>query len=120
MSDVEPNAAGTQPVDRSTLHDLLASERRRHVLDCLCEHGPTTLPDLAEVVAEREHDDPLPQVPEDAVLTTYLSLYHTHVPKLEDGGVASYDQDRDVVALADALDDDSVDEVDSLDPVGAD
>ena len=119
MSDLASESTETPPVDRSTLHDLLSSERRRDALDCLREHEPIALPDLADVVAEREHDEPLPQVPEDAVLETYLSLYHTHVPKLADAGVASYDPDRDVVALAD--DADAVDSLDSLDAtVGAD
>jgi len=99
MFDSQTDSPDTPDVDRSTLHDLLSSERRRHALGCLEEHGPMALPDLADEVAEREHDALLPQVPEDAVLTTYLSLYHTHVPKLAEADVVSYDQDRDVVAL---------------------
>lgn len=104
-------------LDQSTLHDLLSSERRRHVLGCLAEHEQLALPDLADEVAAREHDEPLPQVPEDAVLTTYLSLYHTHVPKLADAGVLSYDQDTDVVALA--ADADEIEEVDAIDSVAS-
>lgn len=100
--DAEPDDTGT--IDRQTAHDLLASERRRHVLGCLATHGRLALPDLADEVAERERDAPLPQIPEDEVLTTSLSLYHAHVPKLERANVVSYDQDRDVVALADAAD----------------
>jgi len=100
MSDSESALPDTRSLDESTLHDLLSSERRRHVLDCLAEHGSMALPDLADEVAAREHDAHLPQVPEEAVLTTYLSLYHSHVPKLTDAAVVSYNQDRDVVALA--------------------
>lgn len=119
MFDPAPDSSDTPSVDRSTLHDLLSSERRRHVLSCLGEHGPMALPDLADEVAEREHDAALPQVPEDAVLTIYLSLYHTHVPKLAQADVVSYDQDRDAVALA--TDADTLDSVTSLaGAVGAD
>jgi|AntRauMinimDraft_4_1070384.scaffolds.fasta_scaffold00423_12 hypothetical protein len=100
MSDSKSVLQDTRNLDESTLHDLLSSERRRHVLSCLAEHGSMALPDLADEVAAREHDAPLPQVPEDAVLTTYLSLYHTHVPKLTGANVVSYNQDRDIVALA--------------------
>ena len=101
MFDPESRASDADALDRSTVHDLLSSERRRHVLDCLDDHGSLTLPDLADEVAAREHDEPFQYVPEDAVLTIYLSLYHTHVPKLEAAAVVSYDQDSDVIALAD-------------------
>jgi len=100
MSDLESALPDARRFDESTLHDLLSSERRRCALGCLAEHGSMALPDLADEVAAREHDATLPQVPEDAVLTTYLSLYHTHVPRLAEAAVVSYDQDRDVVALA--------------------
>jgi len=121
MFDPDSQATDADALDRSTVHDLLSSERRRHVLDCLAHHGSLALPDLADEVAAREHDAPLPQVPEDAVLTVYLSLYHTHVPKLADATVVTYDQDRDVVALAADLGADAFDAMDSLDaPIGAD
>lgn len=115
--DSEAHDTGT--LDQRTVHELLANERRRHVLSCLATHRQIALPDLADEIAEREHDAALPQVPEDAVLTTYLSLYHTHVPKLAAAAVVSYDQDRDVVALADGAD--ALESFDSLDgTVGAD
>jgi hypothetical protein len=101
MLNTESETTDTDSLDQSTVHDLLSSERRRHVLSCLADHGRMALPDLADEIADREHDAPLSQVPEDAVLTTYLSLYHTHVPKLTEAAVVSYDQDRDIVALVD-------------------
>lgn len=101
MLNTDLGTTDAAALDRSTLHDLLTSERRRHVLSCLADHGRLALPDLADEVAEREHDASLPQVPEDAVLTIYLSLYHTHVPKLAAADVVTYDQDTDRVALVD-------------------
>jgi hypothetical protein len=101
MLDPESWASDADALDRSTVHDLLSSERRRHVLDCLDDHGSLALPDLADEVAAREHDEPFQYVPEDAVLTIYLSLYHAHVPKLAEAGLVDYDQERDAVALAD-------------------
>ena len=86
-------------LSRDTVHDLLAHERRRTVLACLGEHGPLALPDLADEVARREHDSPLPQIPEDDVLCVYLSLWHSHVPKLARAAVVTYDQARDFVRL---------------------
>ena len=101
MFEQNLDSVETDDLDASTLHDLLADERRRHALDCLSEHGSMSLPDLADETAAREHDQPLPRVPEDAVLTVYLSLYHTHVPKLVETGLVSHDRDCGVVSLAD-------------------
>lgn len=98
MTDGE-STSNTGPPSRDTVHELLADERRRVLLDCLAEHGPLVLPDLADEVARAEHDAPLPRIPEDEVLRVYLSLWHSHVPKLSDAAVVSYEQDRDLVAL---------------------
>ncbi|NIB98363.1 hypothetical protein [Halobacterium sp. R2-5] len=101
MSNQEGDATErTDSLPRDDVYALLASERRRYVLSVLREHESLSLPDLADEVALREHDAPLPQVPEDAVLQVYLSLWHVHVPKLTDADVVAYDQDRDIVTLA--------------------
>lgn len=100
MSNQDGDAADADvSLPRSDVYELLANERRRYVLSVLREHGPVPLPDLADEVANREHDAPLPQVPEDAVLRVYLSLWHVHVPKLADADVVTYDQETDTVAL---------------------
>jgi len=104
MTNQEEDVQATDSLAREEVHDLLASERRRYVLSTLSAHGPLPLPDLADEIAHREHDAPLPQVPEDAVLRTYLSLWHVHVPKLREANVVSYDQESDVVALAENAD----------------
>lgn len=104
MSEPHSGQLAVELIDPETVHDLLATERRRHALRCLTDHGSLALPDLADEVARREHDAPLPEIPEDAVLRIYLSLYHTHVPKLAEAGVVRYSQDRDVVALAEQAD----------------
>lgn len=57
------------------------------------------LADLADEVAVREADAPLPEVPAEDVRDVYMMLYHNHVPRLENHGLVRYDQDRDMVAL---------------------
>lgn len=99
MSEGESKHVAPTALSRDTIHELLADERRRIALACLHEHGPLVLPDLADEVARHEHGSPLPQIPEDDVLCVYLSLWHSHVPKLSEAAVVSYDQDRDLVAL---------------------
>jgi hypothetical protein len=78
---------------------LLANRRRRDALGCLFEHVTVTLADLADEVAIREYDVPLPDISEDDVAEIYFSLYHCHVPKLVDAGYAQYDQEDDLVGL---------------------
>ena len=81
------------------LFDLLVAFRRRAAYRVLLRHGDISLPDLADEVAVAETGQPLPEVDADHVLRVYLSLYHTHVPKLAGSGLASYDQDGDYVTL---------------------
>jgi hypothetical protein len=55
----------------------------------------------ADEVAVAECDRVLPEIDADAVLQFYLSLYHTHVPKLADAGLVEYGQARDFVTVTD-------------------
>lgn len=98
----DPELGGS--LTRSTLHDLLSSERRRVTLSYLVEHGSLALPDLADEIARHEHDGALSQIPEENVLRIYLTLYHKHIPKLSRAGVVAYDQASDRVALAENAD----------------
>jgi hypothetical protein len=90
-----------QSPSRDGVFDVLANSRRRHAVRCLLEHGtPMTLADLADEVAEQEHGAAITELSGEAVKRIYLSLYHTHVPKLVENGVAEYSQERDMVALS--------------------
>lgn len=81
--------------------ELLTSDRRRLALDRLFEHGaPMALADVADEVAVRECGCHLVDIPAERVLRVYNSLYHTHVPDLVGAGLVEYDQERDVVTLA--------------------
>lgn len=83
-----------------TLFELLSNRRRRYVLSCLNEYeNPMALADLADEVAARENGTPITQTSAEEVKRIYISLYHTHVPKLEAADVVRYSQDQDMVAL---------------------
>lgn len=99
-----PEHGSSNSISLDTVFDLLADRRRRRVLDALREHGTLTLADVADEVARHENDAPLTDVPDDDVLRIYLSLYHSHIPKLAAQDVVAYDQDRDMVALAENAD----------------
>lgn len=89
----------------NAVFETLAHRRRRLVLSCLQEHRRSSLADLAEVVAEAEANARVDELSAESVRDVYLSLYHRHLPTLEDASLVEYDQDRDVVAAADGLDD---------------
>lgn len=95
----------TDAVDHLPLEtalSLVASERRRVVLQTLSEHPRLSLPDLAEEVAVREFDQPFDEIDEHTVLEIYTALWHRDIPKLADADVITYDQERDLVLLATA------------------
>ncbi|WP_276301724.1 DUF7344 domain-containing protein [Halorussus lipolyticus] len=94
--------SGDPPVSTDALLELLSEFRRREALRTLVRHDDLSLPDLADEVAIEERDELLPNIDPDDVLEVYLSLYHTHVPKLAAGGLVDYDQDDDYVALTPA------------------
>lgn len=80
---------------------LLASERRRHLLSVVREHGEAlALADVADEVAIRESGRPLTELTAERVARVYTSIYHDHLPRLVDAGLLSYDQSRDIVAPA--------------------
>lgn len=75
----------------------LQEERRRHALRYLLDHeGPVTVDRLAEWVASREGGtDAVPSA--EACQRTYLSLYQSHLPKLDALGLVDYDQSGETV-----------------------
>ncbi|MGM0604955.1 MAG: DUF7344 domain-containing protein [Halobacteriota archaeon] len=100
MSDQEYSA-----LSRDTVFDLLSNSRRRFVLHYLKrEDGPVSLSDLAAQIASVENDIPVEDLTSQQRKRTYVSLYQTHIPKLEDAGAIEYDSESGLVILADGAD----------------
>jgi len=76
----------------------LADNRRRIVLTQLLQHNELTLADLAELVIEQERGEPVTAVSDERVRDLYLTLYHSHLPVLEESGLVRYEQELDLVA----------------------
>ena len=86
-------------------YDVLAHERRRHVLDCLAGRDALmTVRDLAEAVAGRERDTTRDDVSPDELKRVYVTLHHAHIPIMADAGVVEYDRARQTVQLAPGAD----------------
>jgi hypothetical protein len=98
METPQPEEARSEPVDPlpkdETFH-LLSNRRRRDALRYLADHdGPVDMRDLAEQVAAWEQETTVQQLSSQERQRVYIALYQTHLPKLDDYGVITYDQSR--------------------------
>lgn len=94
--------------------DILSDRQRRHILASLLDHGQDiAMSALAEDIAARDSGPPRSEVPahtsgirrevpEDTIHRITTSLYHLHIPKLEEARVVEYDPDRDIVRAAES------------------
>jgi len=84
--------------------DILSSPRRRYVLYYLREtNGPLPLNDLAEQVAAWENETEVSALSDQERKRVYVSLYQTHIPKLDSVGIVEYDQETGIVELTDRV-----------------
>lgn len=72
------------------LFDLLANERRRHLLSALEERGDerVTFEELVDAVTAAEWPEPGPATHRERVV---IDLHHVHLPKLADAGLIELD-----------------------------
>ena len=90
-----------EQLSRDQVFDILSSPRRRYVLYYLREYGgPVELTDLAEKLAAWENDTTVEELPPQARKRVYVSLYQTHVPKLQEAGLIEYDSDSGQLSLS--------------------
>lgn len=98
----EPGTPGIDDYELSpsAVFGLLTDERRRYALHYLSTSvGAVALDDLAEQIALWEGTPTKNRY--ERVLT---DLYHHHLPRLTDAGVARYDPERETLELLDAAD----------------
>jgi DNA-binding transcriptional ArsR family regulator len=90
-----------QPLSQDVVFDILSSPRRRYVLYYLKQvDEPIELTDLAEQVAAWENETTPDSLTDQERKRVYVSLYQTHIPKLDEAGIVTYDQDDGTVGLA--------------------
>lgn len=100
MSLSDPDSALT----RGESYDLLSNPRRRYVLYYLGREGnPVSIGTLADRVAAWENDTTVEEVGSQERKRVYVSLYQTHVPKLQEAGLVRYEQDEGTVELTDRI-----------------
>ena len=87
-------------LSQDTVFDVLSNSRRRYVLYYLRQESePIQLIDLAEHVAAWENETDIESLTDQERKRVYVSLYQTHIPKLADTGVVTYDKEAGTVAL---------------------
>jgi DNA-binding transcriptional ArsR family regulator len=93
-------SSSKEELSRDAVFDLLSSARRRYVLYYLrSNEGEATINELAKHLAAWESDSELEELTRQDQKRVYVSLYQTHVPKLEEQGIVEYDGDSSIVSL---------------------
>lgn len=103
-SDHQPTAESstdqdTEPaLSKDVVFEILKNQRRRRVLQYLRDNAETELGTLAEAIAAAENETTVEELSADERKRVYIGLYQTHLPKMDDAGVVTYDQDRGTVS----------------------
>ncbi|WP_459191798.1 DUF7344 domain-containing protein [Halosimplex sp. J119] len=90
----------TPDVGVDTLFEALRNERRRRAVRWVNELNAVDLTDLAETVACEEYDCKIADLTGPQRKRVYVSLYQTHIPKLEQMGIVDVGDDQEVQATA--------------------
>lgn len=95
-------ASEQEELTQDAVFDILSSSRRRYVLFYLRQADePVELNALAEHVAAWENELPVEELSDQQRKRVYVSLYQTHIPKLDSIGLVDHDQDSGLVELTD-------------------
>lgn len=77
-------------------HDVLEAKRRRLVLESLAERTPPV--DLETVAADvAVKEEAVESTADDELTRVTVSLYHSHLPKLEAAGLVEYDVEHNQI-----------------------
>lgn len=85
--------------------DLLSNARRRFILSYLQQaDGPVDIFELAREIGAVENGIEVDEVTDKQEKRVYVSIYQTHIPKLESAGLIEYDGDSGTLRLSDRTD----------------
>jgi len=89
-------------LSQDVVFEILSSRRRRMALYLLRQNGgDSTVNELAELIAALENDVDVDELTSQQQKRVYVSLYQTHLPKLEQTGIIEYDAEAGEVRLTD-------------------
>jgi hypothetical protein len=88
-------------LDLGAVLRVLDHPRRRYLVTRLVNgRSEAPLSELATEIAAREHDKPVTDVTPREESAVHTSLHHSHVPRLVDSGIVTYDSDDESVVRA--------------------
>jgi hypothetical protein len=94
----------TDELPRGGLFEVLSSDRRRYLIYFLqASGGEADLRDLARLIAARENGTDPEDISDKEQKRVYISLYQSHVPKLEDYDLVEYDSEKKRVIATDRI-----------------
>jgi hypothetical protein len=83
-----------------TVFTTLSNRRRRYVLQYLQDNGGTSeLRDIAEHLAAWENDKAVDAITRKERRRVYTALQQSHLPKMDDDGIVSFDRNRGTVEM---------------------
>lgn len=90
-----------EELTKDEVFEVLSSSRRRRILYHLHRRGGSA--ELRTLARDAAIDETGESFDDDDVKRFYISLYQTHVPRLEEAGVVEYDSDTQSVTLTDRV-----------------
>lgn len=109
--DDPPGTGGEKSTDQhelteAELFDLLANQRRRHILHALMAEGEgVEIGTLSQEIAAWEEGLNPEEITSSDRKRVYTALQQSHLPKLDEAGVIEFDRDRGSVEPTPALED---------------
>ena len=96
LTEYNDDVPGIADLTETERHTLLRDERRRLVLDVLAEQPATV--DLSEVAADvAARENGCDAADDSAVEHVAVALHHTHLPKMDELGVLTYQPETNLV-----------------------
>ncbi len=95
-------SATPDSLTKGEIFEVLRNQRRRYVLQYLKQDGqPVELGDLAQQVAAWEYETTVDEVTPAQRKRVYTTLQQTHLPKMDESGILSFDSDRGIIEPTD-------------------
>ena len=99
---MRPDTDTPEEVSTDLVFEILSNKRRRMVLYYLQHNdGSATIQELAKRIAALENDVSVEELSDQQRKRVYVSLYQTHIPKLQESDIIHYDEERGEVHLTD-------------------
>lgn len=94
------DAKSSDVLSPDLVFEILSNTRRRMVLYYLRQNsGSATVKELAGQIAALENDVDVDDLQRQQRKRVYVSLYQTHIPKLEETGIVEYNDEQGMVQL---------------------